>query len=300
MPKTRVGDLELAYETKGDPAGSPLLLIMGLGAQLVVWDEDFITRLAARGHYVIYYDNRDVGESTHLDHLPATSMATVMMQLATDQPVEAPYSLNDLADDALGLLTALGVKSAHVVGLSMGGMVAQILALRAPERVRSLTSIMSTTNDRGLPPPEPHAAQALMTLFSSTVREVSQALELYRVLAGPHFPFDEQRILLRLMRSVQRGFSAAGVARQFLAITAAPGRGEALRAVRVPALVIHGDKDPLIPPAAGTATAAAIPNARLWLVPGMGHDVPPELFEPIATAIADHAAAAEKRSDATA
>jgi len=295
MPKTRVGGLDLAYETHGNPDGVPILLIMGLGAQLIFWDEEFLRLLVARGHYVIRFDNRDVGESTHLSHLPTISPMQAFMSVAAGQPIAAPYSLGDMAADALGLLDALGIGSVHVVGLSMGGMIAQVMALAAPARVRSLTSIMSTTNDRSLPPPDPAAVHALVTLLSSKggMSSLPQALAALEVLAGPAYPLDKKRAEERLRRSVERGYSEAGVARQCLAVLTAEGRGEALRALCVPTLVIHGDADPLLPPLAGQATAEAIPSARLWTVPGMGHEMPPALFQPLAAAICDHAASAE-------
>jgi pimeloyl-ACP methyl ester carboxylesterase len=300
MPKTRVGDLELAYETHGDPSGGPILLIMGLGVQLVGWEQEFIDLLVARGHHVIRFDNRDVGQSTHLRHLSSSTVMEAVMRAMTGQPVEAPYALSDMADDAFGLLNALGIESAHLVGVSMGGMIAQMMALRTPGRVRSLTSIMSTTGERSLPPPKTEAMQSLVMLLSSDrdAANIDEAVEAFRALSSPGFPYDVERMRRRLRAQVERGFSAAGVARQFLAILTAPSRAEALRSLAVPTLVIHGEGDPLIPLAAGQATAAAIQGARLWTVPGMGHDMPAALFDPLATAIADHAASAEARAAA--
>jgi pimeloyl-ACP methyl ester carboxylesterase len=295
MPKTRVGTIELCYETTGDPSGSPVLLIMGLGAQLIFWDDELVQRLADRGHYVIRFDNRDAGQSTHLSQRSTLSMLEAVMHIASGQKLTPPYSLDDMADDAVGLLDALGVSSAHVVGVSMGGMIAQIMSLRSPSRVRSLTSIMSTTNDRHLPGPKPEVMQALMSLMSGSGvgNSVDNAVNAFRTLASPGFPFDEQRIERRIKLSAERGFTPAGVARQFLAVLSTPGRGQSLRALKAPTLVIHGDGDPLIPPAAGQATADAVPGARLWMVPGMGHDIPTPLLTSVADAIADHAAQAE-------
>lgn len=294
MPKARVFELELAYDTHGDAALPPVLLIMGLGAQLVAWDDDFIELLLRRGLYVIRFDNRDVGESTHLDHLAQIPFLDAMMRLGAGESVPAPYSLSDMAGDTLGLLDALQLRSAHVVGLSMGGMIAQELALLAPDRVRSLTSIMSTTNDPGLPQPAPQAIQAILTLMGSTgPGTMEQAIAAMRSLASPGYPFDEDRMARRLRLSNARGFSPTGMARQFLAIVTARGRGEALQTLRIPTLVIHGEADLLVPPAAGRATAEAIPAAKLLMVPGMGHDVPSALFSTLATAITEHILAAE-------
>jgi pimeloyl-ACP methyl ester carboxylesterase len=264
----------------------PLLLVMGLGCQLVFWDEPFLDLLVARGFYVIRFDNRDVGQSTVLDHLPSPTMA----QLGSGEPVLPAYSLADMAADSLGLLDGLGIESAHVLGVSMGGMIAQLIAVRAPQRVRSLVSIMSTTNDRDLPGPTPEGIQALLSLLSGQLDSadpIGAAIAAYRRLAGSGFPFNEARILRRLMAAVQRGFSPTGVARQFLAVLTAEGRREALRELNVPTLVIHGADDPLVPLAAGRATAEAIPNAKLWVIPGMGHDLPEPMFAPVADAVAE-------------
>lgn len=300
MPKIPVGNVELFYDTHGDPSGVPVLLIMGLGAQMIMWDEEFIGHLVGRGHYVIRFDNRDTGESSHLNHLPSTPMLEAAMAAMTGQQVAAPYSLDDMAGDALGLLDALGIRAAHVVGVSMGGMISQVLALRAPERVRSLTSVMSSTNDRSLPMGEPAALQSLVALMSGGgVTSPEQAIDAYKVIASPGYAFDRDRVLRRFMQSVMRGFSPAGVARQFLAILTTPERGKLLGSLRIPTLVVHGEQDPLIPPAAGQATAAAIPGARLVMMPGMGHDIPQQLYERIAHEIADHAAGADRSAAAS-
>lgn len=297
MPKIPVGNVEIFYDTHGDPSGVPLLLIMGLGAQMIMWDDEFVAMLVRHGHYVIRFDNRDVGESSHLNHLPSTPMLEAAMAAVSGQAVSAPYSLDDMAGDALGLLDALGIQSAHVVGVSMGGMISQVLALRAPERVRSLTSIMSTTNDRSLPMGDPEAMRSLISLMSGGgVTSIEQALAAYRTIASPGYELDVERVQRRFMQSVMRGFSPHGVARQFLAVLSTPGRGQALSALRMPTLVVHGEADPLVPPAAGRATAEAIPNARLLMIPGMGHDLPPPLFESIAKTIAEHAAGAEQKA----
>ena len=298
MPKTSVGSVEICYETHGDAGGVPLLLIMGLASQLVAWDDDFVQLLVDHGYYVIRYDNRDVGQSTHMSHLPAQNIMQSIMLATSGQPVDAPYSLVDMAHDALGLLDALKLDSVHVVGVSMGGMIAQCIALLAPQRVRSLTSIMSTTNDRGLPPPEPRAMAALAMVTSGEAgpNRLQLAVSAMAALSGEGYPCDEQRMAKRLKLSLERGFSPAGVARQFLAILTATGRGESLRSLKIPTLVIHGESDPLVPTASGRATAAAIPGAKLITIPGMGHDLPVPLFSTITSAISEHVDAVEKSS----
>lgn len=295
MPKVNVGSVELCYEAHGDPAGIPTLLIMGLGMQLVAWDEEFVQLLVDRGHYVIRFDNRDVGESTQFGHLPPPNVMEALSAVTTGQTYEATYSLQDMAHDIVGLFDKLGLQSAHVIGVSMGGMIAQVLSLAAPERVRSLTSIMSTTGDRGLPPPDPQAMGALMSIMGAGggPPSLESAIGALRALSSPGYPFDTERLTRRLFLSMQRGFSPTGVGRQFIAVLTSPPRGETLKQLRVPTLVIHGESDPLIPPACGHATANAIPGAKLMLVPGMGHDLPQPLFSTLATAIIEHTAAAD-------
>jgi pimeloyl-ACP methyl ester carboxylesterase len=270
--KAGAGSVTLAYETFGDEGAPPVLLVMGLGAQMVGWHRDFCEALAD-GRYVIRFDNRDVGESEWLEG--TVDFAAVM----AGDTSSAPYTLEDMADDTIGLLDALGIESAHVVGASMGGMIAQTLAIRHPERLRSLTSIMSTTGAPGIAQPTEAAAEALMSPPAATRDEaMERALEVNAVIGSPGYRRNEQDIRDRAAQAFDRGINPDGVARQLAAIRASGDRTEALHSVRVPTLVVHGEDDPLVPQDGGLATAAAIPGADLWTVPGMGHDIPRSLW----------------------
>ncbi len=293
MPSAKFDGLEIEYETFGASDAEPILLIMGLGSQMVGWTEDFCTRLAAAGggHHVVRYDNRDTGLSTRFEGGEHDDVLGAMQAIAEGRPVRAPYLLGDMATDAAGLLEALGLSDAHIVGASMGGMIAQSLAIEFPERVRSLVSIMSTTGDPSLPPPTPAAMGALMKPPPASRDEaISQALEVWKTIGSPGFPFDEERIRRRTNESYDRGHYPEGGERQMVAITASPDRTEALGAVRAPTLVIHGEADPLVSIACGRATEAAIPGARGLYLEGMGHDLPVELYDELVEAIAEHAA----------
>jgi len=286
MPIARTNGVEIAYETFGPPDGRPLLLIMGLAAQMILWDDEFCAALAARGHRVIRFDNRDVGLSTKLDAAGMPDAAAAMQAALLGERIAAPYLLRDLAADAAGLLDALGIPAAHVVGASMGGMIAQTMAITYPARVLSLTSIMSTTGERSLPPARPEAAAVLvLPAPSDRAGNVERAVHIFRTIGSPGFPFDEARVRDLAGRSYDRCFSPAGAARQLVAILASGSRREALAAVTIPTLVIHGRDDPLIPLEAGLDTARAVPGAELLVIDGMGHDLPrgawPEIVERI-------------------
>jgi pimeloyl-ACP methyl ester carboxylesterase len=292
VPRARANGIEIEYDTLGARGAEPVLLIMGLGGQLVAWTEAFCEALAARGHLVIRFDNRDVGLSTKLDGVPCDPVLDALRDARAGKPVRAAYRLSDMAGDAAGLLDALGLARAHVVGTSLGGMIAQTLAIEHPARVRTLVSIMSTTGAPDLPPPKPEAMKALLLPPPRTREEAAaQMLEAWRVIGGPGFPFDEKRIRERAERSWDRCHHPAGVARQLVAVQASGSRREALGAVRAPTLVIHGEDDPLVPVECGRDTLAAIPGARGLFIPGMGHDMPVELYPTLVGAIAEHAAA---------
>jgi pimeloyl-ACP methyl ester carboxylesterase len=278
----RLEQVKLCYETFGDPDAPPLLLVMGLASQMLVWDTDFCELLAGRGFRVIRYDNRDVGRSTILRESPVPKR----WQLAVRDPKGAPYSLEEMADDAAGLLDHLEIRAAHVVGASMGGMIAQVLAIRHPGRVLSLVSIMSTTGNRRVGRPRPRLALRMLRRVSRD-REgyIRDHLQTYREIGSPGFRFDEDTRRELAGRMYDRGIHPAGSARQIAAIVTAEDRTEALRRLRVPTTVIHGDADPLVHPSGGRATAAAVPDARLVIMPGMGHDLPKELWPEIADAI---------------
>jgi pimeloyl-ACP methyl ester carboxylesterase len=294
MPRVAVSGIELEYERTGDPAAPTLLMIMGLGAQLCAWDDEFVDRFVQRGFCVVRMDNRDIGLSSKWPTGDAQEIAPLLMAAMQGQPVVPPYTLADMADDAAGLLRALAIPRAHVVGVSMGGMIAQVLALRCPKQVASLTSIMSTTNERGLPPPEPRAIGALLSpIPSERSANIARIVEAFRVIGSPPPLFDEDRVRARAARAYDRSFYRAGFMRQMLAVATAPGRTAALGSLAVPALVIHGEQDPLIPVACGRATAAAIPGSRLLVLPGMGHDLPTALWPELVEAICSHAEAAE-------
>ena len=286
MPIARTDGLEIAYETFGPPDGRPLLLIMGLAAQMILWDDEFCAALAARGHRVIRFDNRDVGLSTKLDAAGMPDAAAAMQAALLGERIAAPYLLRDLAADAAGLLDALGIPAAHVVGASMGGMIAQTMAINHPASVLSLTSIMSTTGERSLPPARPEAvAVLLLPAPADRAGNVERAVHIFRTIGSPGFPFDEARVRDLAGRSYDRCFSPAGAARQLVAILASGSRRKVLAAVTIPTLVIHGRDDPLIPLEAGLDTARAVPGAELLVIDGMGHDLPraawPEIVERI-------------------
>jgi pimeloyl-ACP methyl ester carboxylesterase len=289
IQRARVGDVELAYETFGDPGDPPILLVMGLATQMIGWPDDFCAGLADRGHFVIRFDNRDIGLSTHFHAAGAPDLMRVM---AGDHS-SVPYALTDLADDTIGLLDVLGLDSVHVVGASMGGMVAQLVAVRHPDRVRSLTSIMSTTGDPSVGTPN-EAAMGVLFAPPAADREsaVKRAIDTYRVIGSPGFEFDEPALRDRAGLAFDRAHDPAGVARQLAAILSTHDRTRDLMSISVPSLVIHGAEDALVNVSGGRATAAAIPDAELLVVEGMGHDLPravwPQIIDRI-TALAARA-----------
>ncbi len=290
MQTARNAAVVLAYETFGPPGGEPLLLISGTGAQMLIWPGDFCAALAGRGFRVARFDNRDTGLSTHLTGTRAPGWLTVMLR-----PAVAPYRLQDMAEDALAVMDALGWPDAHVVGASMGGMIAQELAIRHPDRVRTLTSIMSTPSARIATMPTIAAMRALARAAGRPVtspdQAADQAVALKRVIGSPGYPPDEAAVRDIARRSFQRHpGSEEDDLRQRAAVIAAGDRRRALAGLRIPALVIHGDQDPVIRPKGGRATARAIPRARLVAYPGMGHDLPRPLWPSILDEICAQAA----------
>jgi pimeloyl-ACP methyl ester carboxylesterase len=262
--------IELCYEEFGDPADPAVLLVMGLATQMLGWHEDFCRELAGRGFRVIRYDNRDIGRSTHVSGAPPT-----LVQLAVRSKNAARYTLDDMAADGIGLLDGLGIERAHVVGASMGGMIAQTIAARYPARVLSLTSIMSNTGARLSGQP---AAKVLPLFLKRPPRGrdayIDRTVKLFGVIGSPGFDRDEQDLRDMLAHGWERGHDAAGPGRQLAAVLAATDRRKLLGRIEVPTLVIHGKADPLVRPSGGKATARAIPGARLLLIDGMGHDLP--------------------------
>jgi pimeloyl-ACP methyl ester carboxylesterase len=278
----RVGQVELAYEAFGDEGGRPLLLVMGLGTQMLAWHEDLCRELVGRGFFVVRFDNRDIGLSTHLHDAPPPD---VMAAFGGDTS-SASYTLEDMADDTVGLLDGLGLTGpVHVVGASMGGMIAQTLAIRHPARVASLTSIMSTTDPRTGPPTQAGLAALLAPPATTRDEAVARALATYRVIGSPGYPLDEQWLSGIAGQAYDRGHDPLGVARQLMAIHASGDRTPALRELDVPTLVVHGADDQLVQVEGGRATAAAVPGAELLVVPGMGHNLPRELWPQLLDAI---------------
>jgi pimeloyl-ACP methyl ester carboxylesterase len=272
MANVTANGLTIEYEVVGDPDRPALLLVMGLGGQLVFWPEEFCSALAERGFFVVRYDNRDVGLSSRIDDAPPPDILAAFQ----GDTSSASYTLKDMAADAVGLLDALGIDRAHVMGVSMGGMIAQHLAMHYPSRVLSLCSVMSTCRAAmGDDPPSSEASAMLLRPPARSREEaVAAALEAWRVIGSPGFPFDEARIRDRAAVAYDRCYYPRGFARQLVGILASGDWTDALAEVDVPTVVIHGAEDPLVRPSWGRATAEAIPGAELLLIPGMGHDLP--------------------------
>jgi pimeloyl-ACP methyl ester carboxylesterase len=270
VPRSASNGIHIEYETIGDPRARTLLLIGGLADQLIVWDDDLCRDLSQRGHFVIRFDCRDAGLSTKFDHEGVPDLGAIAR--GEERP---PYTLEDMADDAVGLLDALGIRKAHICGASMGGMIAQTIAIRHPFRVLSLISIYSTTGNRDLPPPRPEMMERLRAP-APPEREayVEHMVGLFRAMAGRGFTFDEVWTRRIAARAYDRSFSPQGTIRQIAAVMAQTDRRKALAFVTVPTLVIHGTDDPVVPVEAGKDTAEAIPGAQLMLIEGMGHDLP--------------------------
>jgi pimeloyl-ACP methyl ester carboxylesterase len=295
----RVGGIEICYETFGNPDDPALLLVMGLGTQMVAWPLGFCELLAARGFFVIRYDNRDTGRSTHMRELPPPTLKQLLLR----ERRAAGYSLADMADDGIGLLGRLGIERAHVAGASMGGMIAQTMAVRHPDRVLSLASIMSNTGHwwRGTP-----GLRVYPIFVRRPARDregvIESAVSVFRLIGSPGFPFDEPATRRAAELSYERGYDPAGSARQLAAILAAGDRTAELRRITAPTVVIHGTKDRMIRRSGGRATARAIPGAKLVEIEGMGHDLPRGAWGRMVDAIVENAgrAQAQDRSAAAA
>lgn len=293
----RANGIDICYEVFGDPDGEPMLLIMGLGAQMVLWDDAFCEQIAARGFRVIRFDNRDIGQSSKLSGGKRLTALELLKLRLLRIPVAAPYKLRDMAEDTVALMDALRIRSAHLVGASMGGMIAQEIAITFPERVRSLTSIMSTTGDRRVPPPTREASAMLMAPPPQTREEyIARFAQNWKILRAGSFPEDEALDRSRAERTWDRGLNPAGVGRQLRAILASGSRKERLGNVKAPTLVIHGTADPLVHPIGGQDTAASIPGAKLMMVEGMGHALPLPLWPQIIDAIDQHAHGAKAKA----
>lgn len=285
LQRSPVNGIELAWDSHGDETAEAILLIAGLGTQMVRWTPAFCRDLAARGFRVIRFDNRDVGASTHLVEAGVPDLAALM----AGRPLALPYSLQEMAADALGLLDHLGIDRAHVVGRSMGGMIAQVLASEHPQRVRSLTSIMASSGNPALPPP----ARQVMALLTAPAADpaldleghVAQRLALARCIAGSAQAFDEAAQRELVLKELQRGWNPAGFMRQLAALACAGDRRARLASIQLPTLVVHGSDDPLVPAACGEDTARSIPDSEWLLIPGMGHDLPPACQPQVLAAI---------------
>jgi pimeloyl-ACP methyl ester carboxylesterase len=285
-----VNGVELCYDTFGDPQNPAMLLVMGLASQMIRWQDQFCEQLASNGYFVIRFDNRDIGRSTKFEEAGVPNMISLIVERQQGKDVSAPYTMTDMAKDAMGLLDALKIKAAHVVGVSMGGMIAQTMAIKYPERVQTLTSIMSTTGNPDLP----LAKNEVLSLFAKqapTDRDeyIEYFVKRQEILSGPHYPPDEANVRDLAGRSFDRSFYPQGTARQLAAVLASGSRKEALNNVQTPTLVIHGDADPLVPVEGGKDTAVSIPGAQLAIITGMGHDIPPKLAPKIIQLISQHA-----------
>jgi pimeloyl-ACP methyl ester carboxylesterase len=301
MPTTEANGLVLAYETRGEPAAPPLVLVMGLGMPLVAWPDEFVDGLVGSGFHVVLFDNRDCGHSEKLARGPRPNLPFAIGRALLRLKVRSPYAIADMAKDVTGLLDVLGIVRAHVIGVSMGGMIAQVVAARFPDRVRSLTSIMASSGNPGVSLGKPGALRAL--LRRPDPRDIgavtAHLVSLFGVIGSPGFATDPALLRGMCDRVVRRGYYPTGTARQLLAILAAGDRRRELEGVRAPTLVIHGTRDPLLPIAAGRDTARHIPGARLLEIEGMGHDLPPALTPRLVEEIARHCRDAEARCKAS-
>ncbi|VTU35396.1 alpha/beta fold hydrolase [Variovorax sp. PBL-E5] len=296
--KLTANGIQIEVEDSGSEGRPVVLLIMGLGMQLIAWPADFVQSLVDAGFRVVRHDNRDIGLSEGFDEAGTGNLIWQSLRQRIGLPVRSAYSLQDMADDALGVLDALGIRRAHVLGASMGGMIAQRVAASAPERTTSLVSIMSSSGARHLPGPRADVAAALMRRPPSRTEAalVAHSLGLVRLIASPAYPQDDRVLTDRITRSLRRAYRPAGVVRQMLAIGADSGRDSLLGRISSPSLVLHGDADPLVPIACGQDTARRIPGARFVAVPGMGHDLPPQVIDILLQQIVPFLQIAERRA----
>ncbi|MBP2633665.1 MAG: alpha/beta hydrolase fold protein [Firmicutes bacterium] len=289
MANVTANGIQIEYDTFGNRSSSVLLLIAGNGAQLLFWDAGFCELLAKMGFFVIRFDNRDAGLSTKFDEAGVPDIMAAIKAAMEGKHVVAAYSLDDMADDCVGLLDALHIEKAHICGASMGGMIAQVVSYRHPQRVLSLTSIMSNTGNPHLPQGQPDAIAAVVAP-PPTERKgyIEHNLNVWRKIWSPGFPFEEERARTYLEKSYDRSYYPQGMARQNMAILSRGDRTALLSSIKVPTLVIHGSGDPLIPVEAGKDTARVIPGANLLIIEGMGHDLPTGSWSEIVTAISRH------------
>lgn len=290
MPKAKANNIEIEYDTFGDPSGRPLLLVMGLGSQMISWDERLCKMFVDKGFYVIRFDNRDVGLSTKFEEAGEPDILKEFMAVQKGKTISPPYTVEDMANDAIGLLDVINIEKAHICGASMGGMIVQVIALNHPNRVLSLTSIMSTTGNPDLPQAKPEAMQVLLKP-SPTERDayIKHSVKSWRILYGSGFPYPEDLFRERAAAAYDRSFYPQGMKRQMFAIMGADNRVPKLGSIKVPTLVIHGGDDPLVPVEGGKETAKSIPGAELLIIDGMGHSLPEPVWSQIVEAISKNA-----------
>lgn len=295
--KITANGIQIEVEDTGGEGRPVVLLIMGLGMQLIAWPEEFVQSLVDAGFRVVRHDNRDIGLSQGFDEAGTGNLIWQGIRQRIGLPVRSVYSLQDMADDALGVLDALGIERAHIVGASMGGMIAQRLVASAPKRMASLVSIMSSSGARDLPGPRPDVAAALMRRPASRTEAalVAHSLGLVRLISSPAYPQDDRTVTERITRALRRAYRPAGVVRQMLAIGADIDRVAVLPRISSPSLVLHGAADPLVPMACGEDTARRIPGARFLAVPGMAHDFPPQVVKILLDHMVPFLQTAEKR-----
>lgn len=298
MPSVRANGIQLEYETFGSPDDPAILLIMGLGGQMVMWPDSFCANLARAGYYVVRFDNRDVGLSSKLDHLGKPQLMRASLAYTLRLPVRAPYTLDDMALDTVGLLDALKLKTAHVVGVSMGGMIAQLLAGKHAARVRSLTSIMSSSGNPWLPGPTLPVRLRMVRRPAQLDREglIAHGMQTWRLIGSPDFRDSDEELREKVARQIDRNLHPQGFVRQMAAIMASGSRVQLLKRVKTPTLIVHGKQDPLVPVAAAHDLARHLPGAKLEIVDGMGHDLPRALLPRIEHLILHHLKHAEREA----
>ena len=287
----KANGIDIAYDEFGDRSDPTILLVMGLGTQMIAWPEPFCEDLADRGYHVLRFDNRDIGLSQKFDHEPHPNIYKVVVGSLVGWPPRVPYKLKDMAEDTVGLLDALDINAVHIVGASMGGMISQLFAAHYPERCLSLTSIMSSSGRRGLERPKPEVSKRLVSRPTDGDPEARMAysMETYRLIGSPAFPPSDDELKRKILRSIERSNHTRGYFRQLVASIASGSRVADLRRITAPSLVLHGQDDPLVPVSHGVDTARWIPGARLEVIEGWGHDLPRELLPRFAELIDDHA-----------
>lgn len=288
MARAKANGIEIEYETAGDKQNPALLLVMGLGAQLTIWPDKLFHGLAAKGFYVIRFDNRDVGLSTDFGKWGPANIPAALQAAMNGEKVNAPYLVGDMAADAVGLLDALGIEKAHMVGASMGGMIVQVIAARYPGRTRSMVSIYSSSGRRGLPQGKPEALAMLGSVPADDTREarVAHGMKLRQTIGSPGFPTPEPELRALVEKNVDRRWYPEGVGRQYVSVLASGDRVELLKTIKAPTLVLHGEEDPLLPVECGRDIARTVPGAEIETIAGWGHDFPPQLVPRIVDKVA--------------